>query len=105
MPFVKGQSGTPGGRPKRVLELIESARKHVPKAIKRAKELLRDPDGKVAMTAATFLRDTGMGKPAALVSAAQLTDEELVAELKLRRQAREDAEHQRNRPSPSNLDA
>lgn len=64
MPFQPGQSGNPGGRPKAVRELQAMAAKHIPKAIRKAKELVGSEDGRVAIAAATFLRDTGIGRPA-----------------------------------------
>ena len=91
-PFKKGQSGNPGGRPKEVKELQALARESCGPAIEYAKalvakglkaiEVAKNPelaesgeefeaaqgfDHRVGMTAAAFIRDTGMGKPAQAV--------------------------------------
>lgn len=85
MPFPKGKSGNPGGRPKQVLELVRTARKSCAKAIRTAKTLLNHEDGKVQLAAATFLRDTGMGKPKGVeFDLAMVSDEELMAEVRRR---------------------
>lgn len=99
MPFEKGKSGNPGGRAKKVLELVEMARKHCDKAIEKASELLDaktesgEADGKVVMAAAAFLRDTGMGRPAQVeFDLAQVTDEALRAEILRRAESRKTPE-------------
>jgi hypothetical protein len=86
--WVKGKSGNPGGRPKQVKELQDIARKSCPDAIEYAQKLvqlgvgaLREAekareeqnwdrlkaalafDHRGGLAAATFIRDTGMGKP------------------------------------------
>ena len=88
MPFQKGKSGNPSGRPKKVLELVELARESCPDAIEKAKKLLKDSDGKVAMAAAVFLRDTGMGRPSQVeFDLAQVPDERLLEEVRRRADA------------------
>lgn len=101
MPFVKGKSGNPGGRSKKVLELVEMARTHCPTAIAKAAELLESKttcrecgaeataDGKVVIAAAVFLRDTGMGRPAQVeFDLAQVSDADLRAEILRRAEQR-----------------
>jgi len=63
MPFKKGQSGNPGGRPKENAEVKELARAHGPKAIAKLAELLDGDDPRVAVSAAQALLDRGYGKP------------------------------------------
>lgn len=86
MPWDKGESGNPGGRRKRspgTIELVRQARQHVGKAIDTALALLDEKeDGKTRMAAATFLRDTGIGKPSQVeFDLAQVSDDELAAEV------------------------
>ena len=104
MAWKKGQSGNPSGRPGRVLELMEMARKHCPKAIKRAVEILDSRDEKAAMAAATFLADRGMGKPAQVaLDLTMVSDEALIAEVRRRAEAAKPVEA---RPmEPGALDA
>ena len=64
MPFVKGKSGNPGGRPKVSQEVQELARKHGPAAIKKLVEHLNGDDGRLSQQAAVALLDRGYGKPA-----------------------------------------
>lgn len=65
MPFVKGQSGNPGGRPKGVEEVQNLARAHTPAAIKALINITENvkapPPARVA--AAVALLDRGWGKP------------------------------------------
>ena len=64
MPFKKGQSGNPGGRPKEAAEVKELAREHGPAAIAKLAEHLNGDDGRLAQSAAVALLDRGYGKPA-----------------------------------------
>lgn len=103
--------GNKAGRPKSVLTLVVKARELCPEAIDKACELLRSDDEKVALAAAVFLRDTGMGRPSQVeFDIAQVTDDDLAAEIRRRAELRADEERQRERveqsatPKPS-LDA
>lgn len=66
MPFVKGQSGNPGGRSKELQRIIHLAQEHGPAAIAALADIMGDtgapPAARVA--AATHLLDRGFGKPA-----------------------------------------
>lgn len=99
MAWKKGESGNPNGRktsPK-VLEMVELAREECPRAIERASRLLDDVDGRIAMSAAVFLRDTGIGRPSQVeFDLAQVPDEKLIEEIERRREiARQREEQQR----------
>lgn len=85
-PFKPGQSGNPGGRPKKVQELAALAQENMPMAILYAAHVgLRDEDGRVAIAAATFLRDTAMGRPIGThVDLTKVSDEALQAEVRRR---------------------
>jgi len=65
MPFKKGQSGNPGGRPKVVAEVKELAREHMPAAIEALVSIMNNPKGSDAarVSAASVLLDRGYGKP------------------------------------------
>lgn len=95
MPFEKGNPGRPSDRSRSAHRITVIARKHARKAIDVAAKALDSPDEYVRLKAAAFLLDRGIGKPAQCVTASQLTDEELVEELMLRKAAR--AEQQRDR--------
>lgn len=58
-PWVKGQSGNPGGRPKGIAKL---AREHTDRALEVLAEALEDEDKRVAVAAAKELLDRGWGK-------------------------------------------
>lgn len=62
MTFIKGQSGNPNGRPRRINTAAEMARKHVEKAIKVLADNLLSKDPDVAARAAMALLDRGFGK-------------------------------------------
>lgn len=59
-PWVKGQSGNPGGRPKGI---AAKAREHTDRALEVLAEALDDEDRRVRVTAAKELLDRGWGKP------------------------------------------
>ena len=69
MPFVKGQSGNPGGRAKIALPdgrtLTEIAREHTPKAVQALVDVLGNAEASDAakVSAATALLDRGWGRP------------------------------------------
>ena len=68
MPFQKGQSGNPGGRPKENNEVKELARKHSREAVKRLAEWMRSNEPKASVAACVALLDRGFGKPAIAVT-------------------------------------
>lgn len=63
MPFQKGRSGNPGGRPKENNEVKALARKHSRAAIKRLAEWMASDEPKASVAAAVALLDRGYGKP------------------------------------------
>jgi hypothetical protein len=69
MPFVKGQSGNPGGRAKVALPdgrtLTDIARDHTPKAVKALVAVLDDKEAphSAKVSAATAILDRGWGRP------------------------------------------
>ena len=65
MPFVKGKSGNPGGKPRLEAGVRELARKYTHKAIRTLINILDDPKANAAARsfAANSLLDRGYGKP------------------------------------------
>lgn len=63
MPFKKGQSGNPGGRPKLEGEIREIAQRHGPAAVRRLVQLMNDRDKRVSIAACNAILDRGYGKP------------------------------------------
>lgn len=63
MPFEKGQSGNPGGRPKGKDEVKELARKHGEAAIAKLAEWMASDNAKASVAACQALLDRGFGKP------------------------------------------
>jgi hypothetical protein len=88
MPFKKGISGNPGGRPKVLGDVQELARRHTAEAITTLVGIMRDkaaPPAARAMASNAIL-DRGYGRPAQTVNAnitqkptRDMTDEELMA--------------------------
>ena len=69
-PFVKGQSGNPGGRPRIVGELRDLSRAHAPAAIQELARLALKAKSETARIAAIReLLDRGFGKPTQCVVA------------------------------------
>jgi len=84
MPFKKGQSGNPGGRPKIIAEVRELAQERGPEAIQKLVELLSCGSPATELAAANSLLDRGYGKPHQTLgvehrekAASELTDAEL----------------------------
>lgn len=65
MPFAKGQSGNPGGRPKEDPELKELARAKTKDAIQTLASIMKSKKAPAAarVSAACALLDRGYGKP------------------------------------------
>ncbi len=63
MPFEKGKSGNPGGRPKEVAEVRELAKKHGPAAIRRLAKLMASENERTAVAACEAVLNRGYGRP------------------------------------------
>jgi hypothetical protein len=86
--FIPGQSGNPGGRPKVVGEVRESARQHTIEAINTLVSIMQDQKAPPAarVLAANSILDRGYGKPAQTIDAhmnrgsiQEMSDAELTA--------------------------
>jgi hypothetical protein len=64
MPFEKGQSGNPGGRPKESAEAKRLAQEHGPAAIAKLVELMNCGQARTEVAAAQAILDRAYGKPA-----------------------------------------
>lgn len=86
MPWVKGKSGNPGGRPKAVMDVVLAARTHSSAAIRTLAAIMGDAEAPPAARAmaANSLLDRGWGKPVQPMGLAAndpttMTDDELEA--------------------------
>ena len=88
MPWAKGQSGNPGGRPRELAGIQQLARENAPLAIQTLVEVASTGKSESArVSAATALLDRGFGKPAQFSTgdpgsfrkATDMSDDELVA--------------------------
>ena len=70
MPFKKGQSGNPGGRPKEVAEVRELAKEHGSAAIERLVELMASDNERTAVAACEAILNRGYGRPPQAVNLA-----------------------------------
>ena len=70
-PFPKGVSGNPGGRPKRVHELVALARGFSEEGLLKLAEMMRSKDvpPNTVLAAINSLLDRGMGKPTQVTTA------------------------------------
>ena len=62
MPFQKGKSGNPGGRPKEENEVRDLARKHTKPAIERLAFWMNSDNAKASVAASATLLDRAWGK-------------------------------------------
>lgn len=65
MPFVKGQSGNPGGKPKELKHVQMQARKISPLALRELKSILNDPEAnkQAKIAAAEVVLNRAWGRP------------------------------------------
>ena len=73
-PFVKGQSGNPGGRTKEMAWLREEARKLAAKSLATLADVLDTGTGSERVSAARELLDRGFGKSVQAVEATVTVD-------------------------------
>ncbi len=70
MPFEKGQSGNPGGRPKENDEVRRLAREFTEEAMNRLAFWMRSENAKASVSASATLLDRGWGKAAQAIAGA-----------------------------------
>lgn len=68
MPFKKGKSGNPGGRPKENKEVQALAREYTEEAIARLVHWMKSDNAKASVSASNVLLDRGWGKPTQAIS-------------------------------------
>ena len=78
MPWEKGKSGNPGGRPKEDAEVKKLARGYGKKAIEKLAALLDSEDPRIQVSAAQAILDRGFGKPAQSMTVSGDEDNPLV---------------------------
>lgn len=70
-----------GGRPRIAEDVREALRALLPRAVERLAELVESRDDKVAIMAVREVLDRNYGKPRQAVDVAEMSDEEIRAEL------------------------